>query len=99
MCGSPPRPMSRPGIRPTMRTPRSPPILSMSLRITGGNTASPDKSASRVLAEKLAHVQFSDFPDATIHKAKLHILDTLGAALAGASSPEARAVWQALALR
>ncbi|HXS07042.1 MAG TPA: MmgE/PrpD family protein [Rhizomicrobium sp.] len=60
---------------------------------------SSDKSASRILAEKLAHVQFSDFPGATIHKAKLHILDTLGAALAGASSPEARAVWQALALK
>ena len=60
---------------------------------------SPNKGASRVLAEKLCGVQFSDFPDATIHKAKLHILDTLGAALAGASSPEARAVWQALALQ
>src|SRR5579862_6333401 len=71
----------------------------MSLQLTGGNTVSPDKSASCLFAEKLCRVQFSEFPAATIHKAKLHILDTLGAALAGASSPEARILWQALALK
>lgn len=50
------------------------------------------------LAEKLCKVRFSDFPAATVHKAKLHLLDTLGAGLAGSVSPETRRVWHGLGL-
>ena len=54
---------------------------------------------SAQLAEKLCKVRFSDFPASTVHKAKLHILDTLGAALAGSASAETRIAWQALGLQ
>lgn len=60
---------------------------------------SPDKDLSRQLAEKLCRVDFADFPAATVHKAKLHILDTLGAALAGLASTEAQIVWRSLGLQ
>ncbi|MFT4129301.1 MmgE/PrpD family protein [Labrys sp. (in: a-proteobacteria)] len=50
------------------------------------------------LARKIGQVRFSDFPAATVHKAKLHILDTLGAALAGSASPETRSVIHGLGL-
>ena len=58
-----------------------------------------DKEIGEQLAEKLCGVRFSDFPASTIHKAKLHILDTLGAALAGSAAPETRIAWRALALQ
>ena len=51
------------------------------------------------MAEKLRGVRFSDFSAATIHKAKLHILDTLGAALAGSTAPETLIAWRALGLQ
>ena len=54
---------------------------------------------SAQLAEKLCNVRFSDFPASTVHKAKLHILDTLGAALAGSASAETQIAWQALGLQ
>ena len=55
-------------------------------------------TVSAQLAEKLCNVRFSDFPAATIHKAKLHILDTLGAALAGSASAETQIARHALGL-
>ncbi|WP_454818569.1 MmgE/PrpD family protein [Labrys neptuniae] len=56
------------------------------------------ESLATDLARKIGEVRFSDFPVATIHKAKLHILDTLGAALAGSASLETRAVIEAFGL-
>jgi 2-methylcitrate dehydratase PrpD len=50
------------------------------------------------LAENICATAFDDFPDATIHKAKLHILDTFGAAIAGSASNETRMVTAALGL-
>jgi 2-methylcitrate dehydratase PrpD len=63
------------------------------------NIVSPDNGIGAQLAEKLCNVRFPDFPASTIHKAKLHILDTLGAALAGAASDETRIAWRALGLQ
>jgi len=40
------------------------------------------------LACFVAKTRFADLPAATVHKAKMHLLDTLGAALAGSKSPE-----------
>lgn len=57
-----------------------------------------DKSFARELANRLCQVRFSDFPASTIHKAKLHLLDTLGAGLAGSVSPETQRVWRGLGL-
>jgi len=57
-----------------------------------------DKSVAGALAEKLCTVRFSDFPAATVHKAKLHLLDTIGAGLAGSVSPETQRVWHGLGL-
>ena len=51
------------------------------------------------LAEKICAAAYSDFPAATIHKAKIHILDTLGVALAGSGSAETRLVLDGLGLR
>lgn len=48
------------------------------------------------LAEKVCRTDFAAFPPETIHKAKLHILDTLGAAIAGSASVETRAVLEML---
>jgi len=50
------------------------------------------------LSARLAHTRFEDFPPATIAKAKLHILDTLGVALAGAASTETRTIMAGLRL-
>ena len=58
-----------------------------------------DKSFAGALADRLCQVRFSDFPAATIHKAKLHLLDTIGAGLAGSVSPETRRVWRGLGLQ
>lgn len=52
-----------------------------------------------MLADRLCQVRFSDFPAATIHKAKLHLLDTIGAGLAGSASPETQRVWRGLGLQ
>ena len=50
------------------------------------------------LAEELCKVRFSDFPASTVHKAKLHLLDTVGVGLAGSTSSEAQRVWHGLGL-
>lgn len=52
-----------------------------------------------LLAQKLCAVRFEDFPEATIHKAKLHILDTIGVTLAGSASNETRMTLDAMGLR
>ncbi len=70
----------------------------MSLPPISENIVSSANSASAQLTEKLCNVRFSDFPAATVHKAKLHILDTLGAALAGSASPETQIAGRALGL-
>ena len=57
-----------------------------------------DKGIAGTLAEKLCRVDFSDFPVSTIHKAKLHLLDTIGAGLAGSASLETQRAWQGLGL-
>jgi len=48
------------------------------------------RNVSQTLAYWVRQVQFADFPPATVHKAKMHLLDTLGAALAGAGSDEVK---------
>ncbi len=53
---------------------------------------------SVTLARNVAAMRFADFPAATIHKAKIHILDTLGAAIAGITSLETQTVLQAFGL-
>jgi 2-methylcitrate dehydratase PrpD len=50
-----------------------------------------------VLAEFAAGVSLDDLDHAIVEKAKLHILDTLGAGIAGMCSPEAQAAAEALA--
>ncbi|MDK4706406.1 MmgE/PrpD family protein [Rhizobium sp. CNPSo 4062] len=47
---------------------------------------------TRTLAGLVCSTKFETFPAETIHKAKLHILDTLGAAIAGSASRETNAV-------
>jgi len=54
---------------------------------------------ARILAELVCATSFDAFPLETIHKAKLHILDTLGAAIAGSASRETDAVVEVLGLR
>jgi 2-methylcitrate dehydratase PrpD len=49
------------------------------------------------LARFIAHTRFDDLPAAIVTKAKHHILDTFGAALAGAGSDEAKRTGEALA--
>lgn len=51
------------------------------------------------LAAQICSVNFEDFPSETIHKAKLHLLDTLGVALAGSRSPETRAMLDVLGVK
>jgi 2-methylcitrate dehydratase PrpD len=51
------------------------------------------------LAEKVCAVEFSDFSTATIHKAKIHVLDTLGVALAGSASLETKLLLDGFGLR
>jgi 2-methylcitrate dehydratase PrpD len=50
------------------------------------------------LATNICAAAFEDFPEATVHKAKLHILDTLGVAIAGSASGETRMAMAALGL-
>jgi len=47
---------------------------------------------TQALAELVCSTSYEAFPPETIHKAKLHILDTLGAAIAGSASRETNAV-------
>ncbi|ENN85487.1 MmgE/PrpD family protein [Rhizobium freirei PRF 81] len=54
---------------------------------------------ARALAELVCSTSFDAFPVETIHKAKLHILDTLGAAIAGSASRETDVVVEMLGLR
>jgi 2-methylcitrate dehydratase PrpD len=65
----------------------------------GENLVPSHNDISAQLAAKLCNVRFSDFPASTVHKAKLHILDTLGAALAGSASAETQIAWRALGLQ
>lgn len=53
---------------------------------------------SLVLARHVAEMRFDQFPQATIQKTKIHILDTLGAAIAGVASPETQTVLRAFKL-
>lgn len=39
---------------------------------------------TRSLVTRIANLEFSDLDDQTVHRAKYHILDTIGAILAGA---------------
>ena len=50
------------------------------------------------LAALVCRTTFADFPAATVDKTKLHILDTLGVALAGSSAPETRMALEAMGL-
>ncbi|MGV1759889.1 MmgE/PrpD family protein [Rhizobium sp. A22-96] len=54
---------------------------------------------TRTLAGHVCATRFDAFPSQTIHKAKLHILDTLGAAIAGSASGETGAMLEMLSLR
>ncbi|TPN37052.1 MmgE/PrpD family protein [Mesorhizobium sp. B2-3-3] len=51
------------------------------------------------LADKVAATDFSDFPQTTVRKAKLHILDTLGVSIVGATSLETKLAVDALGLK
>lgn len=59
----------------------------------------PDSEIAKLFSAKLRQADFSDFPAATVHKAKLHILDTLGAGIAGAASAETQTICAALGLQ
>ena len=49
---------------------------------------SPSPTASAILSRFYAACEFAQIPDRTVHAGRRHLLDTLGAALAGASAPE-----------
>ncbi|MBB4568948.1 MmgE/PrpD family protein [Rhizobium leucaenae] len=53
---------------------------------------------ARALAEHVCSTNFDAFPRETIHKAKLHILDTLGAGIAGSASGETRTMLETLGI-
>lgn len=53
---------------------------------------------SFVLARNVAEMSYDKFSAATIHKAKIHILDTFGASIAGAASLETEMVLRAFNL-
>lgn len=53
---------------------------------------------SLALARNVAAMTFADFPAVSTHKAKLHILDTLGVAVAGSASTETQTVLRAFGL-
>ena len=48
------------------------------------NVAPDSEGLTRTLATRIANLEFSDLDDQTVHRAKYHILDTIGAILAGA---------------
>ncbi|OEC96884.1 MmgE/PrpD family protein [Rhizobium sp. YK2] len=54
---------------------------------------------TQALAELVCSTSYGAFPPETIHKAKLHILDTLGAAIAGSASRETDAVVAMLGIK
>lgn len=56
------------------------------------------KTMADQFADKICGTEFADFPDATIHKAKLHLLDTLGVAIAGSVSKETQTMIECLGL-
>jgi len=70
----------------------------MSSPLISEKSVTQDKNLAGALAQKLCRVQFSDFPAPTVHKAKLHLLDTIGAGLAGSASLETQRVWHGLGL-
>lgn len=70
----------------------------MSLPLISEKSVTRDRNFAGMLADRLCRARFSDFPAATVHKAKLHLLDTLGVGLAGASSPETQRAWHGLGL-
>lgn len=71
----------------------------MSLPPISEKSVTRDKGFAGMLADRLCQVRFSDFPASTVHKAKLHLLDTIGAGLAGSASPETQRVWRGLGLQ
>jgi 2-methylcitrate dehydratase PrpD len=73
-------------------------IRSTSLPPISEKSVASDRSFAGVLADRLCQVRFSDFPASTVHKAKLHLLDTIGAGLAGSASLETQRVWRGLGL-
>ncbi len=58
-------------------------------RSTGGG-------ATRALAVRIAGANFADLDDQTVHRAKYHILDSIGAILAGARQPVTKIAGRAL---
>src|SRR6185503_18968741 len=98
MCGSPRRTKLPTGISPTMRALWNLIIRSMSSPLIAEKSVIQNKNLAGALAEKLCRVQLSDFRASTVHKAKLHLLDTLGAGLAGSVSPKTQRVWHGLGL-
>ncbi|HWN36164.1 MAG TPA: MmgE/PrpD family protein [Pseudonocardia sp.] len=52
---------------------------------------------ARTLARFVTATRFEDLPADVVHRAKLHLLDTLGAGLAGSTAVEAQAVLDVLA--
>lgn len=55
-------------------------------------------SPAAQLSLLLANTRFEDFPAATVHKAKLHFLDTLGVGIGGADAIETRLVLASLGI-
>ena len=54
------------------------------------------KSYSQVIGEFAAELKYSDIPHEVIEKVKLHVLDTLGLAIAGSTCKEAGIVYQVI---
>src|SRR5690348_4059610 len=98
MSGSPQRMRLPTGISPPMPMRRNPIIHLMSSPLISEKSVTQDKNLAGALAQKLCRVQFSDFPTPTVHKAKLHLLDTIGVGLAGSTSLETQRVWHGLGL-
>ncbi|WP_163363620.1 MmgE/PrpD family protein, partial [Enterobacter cloacae] len=55
-------------------------------------TDAPAQSPAATLARFYTALRIDDLPEATVHAVRRHLLDTLGAALAGAAQPEPQAV-------
>ena len=56
----------------------------------------PDQTMAEQFATFAAGLRFEDIPIALVDKAKLHILDTLGCAIAAARSDSAKTILAAL---
>jgi len=65
--------------------------------MSGGEIAptGQDEALSRILAAFYTSLSAEALPEATLHAVRRHVLDTLGAALAGARQPEPNAVMEA----